>query len=198
LTGPLLLWLTIQWLALGVALMRVPLAAGYPQPAELLAAHVLVFTQITATALLFPWLMRAAASAIVTIATTWPLLVVAGIVAGVPVARLMDVGCYVTAWMLALWAWTVWAPRRWNGVAVAVASIVTAGSLVLFYLGVEFTSDGREDIGVMAWLSPPLAAMKRIDAPQSARDYGIIAVVVAGAAGCRFIAPRYRQVIHNR
>jgi len=201
LTGPLLAWLGLQLLALFVALARVPLAAGYPRPAELLAAQVMAVTQVTGAALLFPWLMRTSASAIVVVATTWPFLALAGSVSGVPPMRLIGVGSHVTAWMIAGWAWALWAPARSRPAAVAAAALITLGSLALFYLWLEFGPNPALDVGEAAgrWaaFTPPLAALRQLHAAPDAREYGIPAAVAAGACLCQFWAPRTSQVIHN-
>ena len=158
-------------------------------------------TQVAACALLFPWLMRSAASAIVAIATTWPFIALAGVVSGATNVRLLDTGCYVTAWIIALWAWHAWAPTSSRCAAVAAASLVTIGSLVLFYLALEFGADLRPGVGqaMGRWSlgSPTLASLRRLEAPQNAGDYGIPVAVAAVAAGCRFFARRNRQVIHS-
>jgi hypothetical protein len=184
-----------------IALLRVPLAAGYPRPAELLAAQVMLVTQIAASALLFPWLMRAPATAIVVIATSWPFAVLAGAVSGVPAMRLVGAGTYVTAWMLAGWAWVAWAPARSRGAAVAAASLLAMGSLVLFYLWLEFGPEPGADVGQAAarWaaLSPPLATLRLLHDTPHTREYGIPATVVAADLACRFFARRSSQVIHS-
>jgi hypothetical protein len=201
LTGPLLIWLLLHLLALLISLLRIPLAAGFPRPAELLAAQVMVITQVTASALLFPWVMRTGTSAIVAVATTWPFLALAAAVSGLPPVRVLAAGTYVTAWMVAWWAWAGWAPVRWRAAAVAVASLLTAGSLALFYLRLEFGPDAGAEAGQAAarWaaLSPPFAALYQLHADPNARQYGIPAVVAGGALACRFFARRSRQVIHS-
>jgi hypothetical protein len=201
LTGPLLVWLALQLLALLIPLLRVPLAAGYPRPAELLAAHVMVVTQVTASALLFPWLLRNRASAIAAVATTWPFAALAGAVSGLPPMRALSAGSYVTAWMVAWWAWPEFAPARARGAAVAAASLLAAGSLALFYLWLEFGPDAGADVGEAAalWapLSPPLAALRLLQGAPGAREYSVPAAVAVGALACRFFTRRRRQVIHR-
>jgi hypothetical protein len=187
-------------LALLVALLRVPLAAGYPQSAELWAAHTLAITQIVATSLLFPWLFSGTAPAVATISSAWPFAVFAGVLSGLPGVRIVATDCLVTAWMLSLWAWNASAPVTTRPTAVAVALLLSVGSLVLFYLSLEFAHSSGDDIAVAArWaqLSPPLAALRLLEATPRARDYGIPVVVAGGAFVCRIFARRSSQVIHT-
>ena len=67
-----------------VSALRVPLAAGYAQPAEMLAAHVMLVTQVSAAGLLFPYLMRSVFSAAAVAATAVPFVVLAGVLSATP------------------------------------------------------------------------------------------------------------------
>ena len=107
-----------------IALFRVPLAAGYPANGELLAANVLVVTQVIAASLLFPLLLTSGPAAVAVISAAWPFLVLAGVLSGAPPERIAAAGCYVSAWLVALWTWG----EVGNGSAlraVAVASLLT-------------------------------------------------------------------------
>jgi hypothetical protein len=123
----------------------------------------------------------------------------AGILSGLPVARIFAANGLVTAWMLSLWAWNASAPVTTRPAAVAAALLLSVGSLVLFYLSLEFANNSGEDIAVAArWaqLSPPLAALRLLEATPRARDYGIPVLVAGGAFVCRIFARRSSQVIH--
>jgi hypothetical protein len=204
-TAPLLLWLGLQFLALLLALLRVPLAAGYPATGEMLAAQVLVVTQVTASALLFPWVLRDRWAAVAVIATAWPFVVLAGVVSAAPAGRVAAAGCYVSAWLGALWAWR--AAGRGTGqfagqfAGVAVASMLTAGALVLFYLRLEFAAAPADEAERVAWrwaaASPPLAALKQLGAGSGLLDWCVPAAVMAAACARGVFSLRSRQLIHK-
>jgi len=200
-TSPLLVWLTIQFIALLVALLRVPLAAGYPQPAELLAAHVVVLTQIITSALLFPFLLRDLLSGLTVVATAWPFVALAGVTSGAPPARVVAGCCYVTSWLLALGLWNGWGRRAAGLRGVAVATMLTAGTNVLFYLRLEFAPDAGGSAEELArrWsvISPPLAAIRQLGVAPAARDFGVPVAIAIAAVVCRLFARRSDQVIHS-
>jgi hypothetical protein len=196
----LALWLCIQLLALLATLLRLPLAAGYPQPAELWSAHAMAMAQVVAAALLFPWLFSGTAPAVATIASAWPFAVLAGVLSGIPATRIVSTTCFVTAWMASLWAWNASTPATTRPSAVAVALLLCLGSLILFYLSLEFADHAGDDVTEAArWaqVSPPWAALRQLEATPRARDYGIPVVVAVGAFACRIFARRSGQVIHS-
>src|SRR3954466_14941902 len=127
LTGPLLLWLVIQLIALIVATARVPLAAGYPQPAELLAPHVTVVVQTIAAALLFPYLLSSWSVAIVVIATTWPFVILSGLLSPVPGDGLVSTAGFVSGWLLTLASLNRALPHRARPFAAAGAAVRPGG-----------------------------------------------------------------------
>ena len=201
LTAPLLLWLTIQFIAILTALLRVRWAVGYPQPAELLAARVVVLTQITASALLFHYLLRDVLVTVTVVATAWPFIALAGVLSGVMPPRAAAGGCYVTAWLAALGMWNRWGRRTDGLYGVAVAALLTLGTLVLFYLRLEFAPHGTNSAEELArrWsiISPPLAAIRMLGTAPAAQDFGIPAAIAGAAVLFRWFARRSHQVIHN-
>ena len=200
-TAPLLLWLSLQLLALLTALLRVPLAAQYPQPAELLAAQVMVVVQVTAVALLFPYLLRDVRSVAAVVAATLPFLVLSGAVSGIPAGRLVLAGIYVVSWIVALAAWNVRASTSGRSAGVAAATLLTLGTLVAFYLRLEYAADAAgepaEQLARWAPASPPLAALRLLTNPPRAADWCTPVGVLTTAILWRLAARRSRQVIHS-
>ena len=207
LTGPLLLWLLVQFMALLAAVLRVPLAAHYPQPAELLAAHVVVVVQVTAAALLFPSLLRDRYAAVAVVATAVPFQVLAAVLSAVPAARGAAAGTYAIAWIVALWGWNAAGSGRGRaasattGVGAAAAALLTAGTLAAFYLRLEFAADAPGDPHDLAakWaaVSPPLAALHLLADAPAARDACVPALLAGAACVRHFFARRSSQVIHR-
>lgn len=192
-TGPLLMWLLVQLLALLVAAFRVPLAAGYRQPGDLLAAHVMVVAQVTIAALVFPYLMRSGPAAIAVVCSAWPLVVIAGVLSGTPTAGIVAAAGYVTAWLLALGALNAALPERFRPLGVATVTLLSVGVLIVLYLDVEFGGGN----GVWKSLSPPLAALRQVSGDASARDWLLPATAATVATAVAFLRRRSRQVIHK-
>ena len=193
-TAPLLLWLLVQLLALLLAAGRVPLAAQYPQPAETLAAHVVAVVQVTAAALLMPYLMRDAAASVAVVATAWPFMVLAGVLSALPAARVAAAGASVTAWLVALALVNQSLPSAWQAWGVCLAALLSVGCLTLSYLSAEFQG------GAAGWLRafPPSVQLRQLNGSVNYWNGWAIPAAVAAAATARLIARRrHGQVIHN-
>ena len=203
-TGPLLLWLLLQTGALSLSAGRIPLAADYARPAEMLAAHVMLVTQVTAASLLFPYLMRTAQSAAAVCATSIPFVVMAGNLSAAPADRIAAAAMFLTLWLAALAAWRfALRDRAWRQVGAAVAALIGVGTLVVFYLQLEFgaTAGGAYDPASLAdsWsvVSPPLAALRQLSHPLDVRQWSLPAAALAGGVVAHFLLRRRGQVIHN-
>ena len=157
-TGPLLLWLVVQLVALLVPAVRVPLAAKYPDPEELQALRVMVAVQVAAGSLLFPVLMANRGTAAAVVATAWPFQMLATALSATPLQQAMAPALYVTAWLASLVLWRASLPlaQGWAW-GVAVASVLTVGGAALWYLRVEFVPGG--DV-TAAWFGPLVAGLQ--------------------------------------
>src|SRR5436190_7527032 len=98
----LLIWLVLQLLVLLLPVLQVPLSDEFPRPAEKLALAEMVVAQMALAALLFPILMRDLSSAVVMAATTWPFLLLAGLLSSIPRPQLLEVGGFISLWVIAL------------------------------------------------------------------------------------------------
>ena len=158
------MWLAVQLVALGLAAAGIPLAAKWPRPAEGLAPHVMLAAQIAAAALLFPYLLRSWHTAGVVVASAWPLLLIAAVLASAPLDRAAVGGMYVTAWLVALTIWRAGLPdtaRR--SIGVSAAAVVAIGDAAVWYLQSEYGSDGSA--GPPAALGPVTSSLGLLAAP---------------------------------
>ncbi len=146
-----------------LAAARVPLAARYPEPAEQLAPHVLVATQVIAAALLFPFLLREWRVAIQLIATAIPFQFAAAILAGWDVRSIADSAACVAVWIVALSLWTASIrTEKSRALGIALASFLTLGAGIAHYLRLEFDpSTATENAFELA--SPLFTALGSID-----------------------------------
>ena len=142
--APVFLWLLIQLAALSLGAFRVPLAARLPPPGGQFAVHTLVAVQIAASALLFPFLLRGAATTLFVILATLPFLQLSSYVSAMPLERTAFAAAHVACWIvtLALWLPVLRTPRtQMLGVGVAVAWSI--GTLLVWYARAEAGADGR-------------------------------------------------------
>lgn len=121
-----------------MAAAQVPLAANWIRPGEKLAAHEMIVMQFVASALLFPYLLRDARRCLAMIATSAPLLQLAGMLASLPIGQLAAAWTVLAMWLAGLSLWHRVTPNCWRGFAIACASFLTLGGLMLGYLGAEF------------------------------------------------------------
>ena len=199
LSGPVITWLSVQLIAILVSTARVPLAAKYPQPAELLAVHVMVIVQLTAAALLAPYLMRTRPAAVAVIVAAWPFTVIAGVLSAAEPGRLVAAGAWVSLWLLALAGWCWALPRRAQPVVVAVATLLALGPPVLWYLRAEFGGDADALGQSPTWthFTPTAGALARLAGEGAWWAWSIPLLVCTLAVVTGFSLRRRDQVIHS-
>lgn len=162
-------WLGIQLAALAMAAFRVRLSIAMPAAAEQSALALMLITQVAAASLLFPLLLRSRLHTILTIATAWPMGLLACFLTDAPVDRFIAAQALVTLWIVVLALWN-WAVPRAQALGAAVAAMISLGGPLLWYLRAEFV---RESAHVHwprdALLGPVMAALSQIspDHPQT-------------------------------
>ena len=191
-TAPLIVWLILQLLVLGIATLRIPLAARYPEPAETLALHLMLSAQGVGAAMMFPFLLRDARCAVQVLAAAVPFQLAAAHLAGRGVWESIDAMLFVDAWILTLAIWSA-ALRsdRLRAIGVCVATCLTLGGGILQYIRGEFASDSNS---VRFEEITPLAST--VAAIQNTLDFkswiflGIIAVLGVVAFAIHFFRSR--------
>ena len=178
------LWLVVQLSVVLMAVLRVPLAAQYPEPAERLAAHLLFGAQVVGAGLLFPYLLRDARCAVQVVASAWPFQLAAGYLAGMAPAALAWPASLVTAWLitLALYAALLRSPRS-RALGVAAAALLTLGGGTLRYLRLEFASAGVDaaPAGGFENASPLLSTLAALDGLGTRPAWVLIATLASAA-----------------
>ena len=140
--GPICLWLLIQMTALAISTTRVPFyaAKSFPEPAEILAAGVMLTFQIGAAAMLFPYLLRDWRATGLVVIASWPFMILAQILTSEPGFRTyLTAAPFVAVWLvgLALWRSILRSPR-WLAAAATVATLITFGGPLLYYFRSEY------------------------------------------------------------
>ena len=135
---PLLLWLSIQILAFAFCAMRVPFYAlkSFPFPGEQLALPVMLFVQITAASLLFPYLMRDFRCAMLVNAAGWPFTLLAAELGGHSIPFLMFMtALYVGGWNFGLYTWAAaFNFPRGRAMGIFVATFLACATVLVRFL----------------------------------------------------------------
>src|SRR3954470_15160118 len=143
LAAPLALWLVVQMVALVASAARVPFWARFTQPAEDLALHVMLVTQLCAAALLAPILFGTWSRTICVLLTAIVFVQLSALLAAAGTAVTILAALYVACWLLALATWI--SATRCNAVAgaivVIIASCFTIGGTVLLYARRELSDE---------------------------------------------------------
>ena len=151
---PVIVWLLIQLAAIALAASGVELSANFPRPARSLAVHEMLIAQFAGSAIFLSVLFRGGWRVwLAIVLTAAPMLMLAGWLAQMPIGRVMwawgEVGMWLTA--LALWNAVVsgpgtryenkvpgWLCVGFRSILPALAMLLSAGGLVLWYLHAEF------------------------------------------------------------
>lgn len=177
-TSPLACWLAIQLGALLLAVSGFPLAAQYPEPAERVAAYLVMGTQVVAAGLLFPFLLRDARTSVQVIACAWPFQLAAGYLSAIGPGVLVWPAALVTAWLAALAACgSLLRTRRVQALGITVATLLTLGCAALRYLRLEFAADGAQPQLGPENVSPLLSTFAGLQG-SSMRDAWILLAIV--------------------
>jgi hypothetical protein len=178
-TGPLLFWLMLQVGALAMAAGRIPLAARYPITGERFALDLLMAVQIGFAALLFPWLLRDFAAAVMAIASCWPTLALAVMLSALKPGTLLIAGGFVTLWLACLTAWRfALASEKSQMIGTSIAAIWAIGGPVVWYLRAEFNSPMQGTSNAGPFFGPLTGAFSQIDGSGSrSSDWVLLALV---------------------
>jgi hypothetical protein len=166
--APLFVWLVIQLLALSLGVCRVPLAARVVQP-EQFALHVMLVTQVIASAMLFPFILRDVITSAMAILAVAPFVQLASYVSEIPLPNASLAGAYVAMWMLALaMSKSILQTPRGEMLAVACATALSLGGAIVWYVGAEEMESGQIAWPVDALFGPILGVIAQLHAPTSA------------------------------
>ena len=185
LPGPLLIWLLLQWGALALAALRVPLAAEYPQPAEAYAVALLLAVQFPGSALLFPMLYPRWEMTLATIASACVLLAVAAALAGWALGSVIPAMGLLAIWMTALYLWRgAFASRGQSAIAGCATAYVLGGAL-LWYFNLEANAGG--DVAAPISNGPLPLILPNPQSPPAAAWWCVL-VLLAGGITVRLLA----------
>jgi hypothetical protein len=166
--APLFAWLIIQLLALSLGIFRVPLAARVVHP-EQFAIHVMLVTQVIATAMLFPLILRDAATAAMAILAIAPFVQLASYLSNTTLTCAVIAGSYVAVWMLALaMCKPLLRTRRSEMFGIACAVALSIGGTILWYVRAEEMTGGQIDWSIDALFGPVVGVIAQLHAPTSA------------------------------
>lgn len=156
-SGTLFLWLALQLGALAIAAFHFRLWAHAPESEDLLALQFLLVAQLGGSALLFPVLMGSWRQTVFTTASSWPMIMLAGMLSAVSLRTTGLAVMFITVWLLAL-AMIIWAIQKQHLdrrssirpplcststelVAVAFLSVWTIGGPLILFCRVEYDAE---------------------------------------------------------
>lgn len=168
LAPPLFIWLVIQLLALSLGVCRVPLAARVVQP-EQFAIHVMLVTQVIASAMLFPFILRDVTISAIAILAVAPFVQLASYLSEIPLPSATLAGAYVAMWMLALAMWkSILRTPRSEMLGIACATAMSIGGAIVWYVRAEEFKGGQIDWSIDALFGPILGVIAQLHTPMSA------------------------------
>jgi hypothetical protein len=191
-TGPLIVWLTLQLLVLGVITLRIPLAARYPAPAERLALHLLLSAQVVAVGMMFPFLLRDARCAVQVFSAAVPFQLAATYLAGRGVPETIQPMLFVEAWIATCAIWSI-ALRsgQLRAIGVCVATCLALGGGIVHYIRAEFAPDSRSvAFEKITPLPSTISALERGGTPNGWVFLAILAVLGVLILVARFFRSR--------
>jgi hypothetical protein len=191
---PLFFWSAVQIAVLAIAAGDLPLVVAQGQPTERWALPFLLAAQFGAGALFAEPLLAGPSRAAINIAIVWPMLQLAGLLAGEPQSHILAASGALTLWLTGLACWTMNLPPGIRPVISAVASAWALGGAGLAYCHADFGSSPGESIFPMdAWLSPLLGAMQVSTNPGHWGTWGVLAVHCGIAMAVAAIITVYRH-----
>jgi hypothetical protein len=160
--GAIAVWLVIQLVVLGLCAACVPLWYHAPEPLERLAVEHMLVAQLTASALLFPWLMRNVTTALCVVLTSAPFVLFAGMLAETELRLALRAWAYLALWLAGLTAWAaaLRSPRS-QLAGVALLGVLAGGTPVVRYLAAEF-APAQAASAALRWIDPLAGALSQL------------------------------------
>jgi hypothetical protein len=200
LTGPLLAWLLVQLAALILSAARTRLWAEAPHAGELLSLRVLLISQIATSALLSPLLFQNRPVTLAVVASSWPFLVLGGLLSALPWATIVSTSLFVSAWLAALaLGQSPLSSTRWHLTRIGLVTLWTSGGPLLLFVRMEY--GGGQPFGTWGEvaLGPIIAGNHLIDGQFSSAWRLLliagIASLIAHACGCKSTHSPAQQVL---
>jgi len=151
LAKPLLLWLTVQLIALAIGAVGFPLSARKPVPPETLSIQIMLVTQIAAAALLWPLLFLERRASLAVIATAIPFAQAAAFLSVTPRGDAYAAVGLVLVWLIALGV----LPARRPGLTMILRAAVilwSIGGAIVTYLQADFSLDAIKPVGPIVYV----------------------------------------------
>jgi hypothetical protein len=126
----------------------------------------MIAVQISAAALLFPFLLPNLATAIAVIVIAFPFVQLAGLLSSIPQLQILAGWIYVGLWLIGLFCWSrvVRQNRQAALWAVSIASLFALGGVVCWYLHLEAMEESG-GLEAASLYGPVLAAIAVVNEP---------------------------------
>ncbi|HEY7089283.1 MAG TPA: hypothetical protein VH518_14395 [Tepidisphaeraceae bacterium] len=168
--APVLTWAVLQLAALALSAGQVRLWARPPLATDAYAPWMMLAVQVGGSALLFPWLMRNAASTAFVIGSAAPCLLLAGMLSSTGGWKIAESASGVVLWLLGVALWNrVLVSDKLKLLGIAILGMLVIGSACLFYLRMEFTPELAPNLRVGTWVGISAVVLSAISANLVAR-----------------------------
>ena len=191
--APLFCWLVIQLIALALGVFRVPLSARWAPPGEQFAIQIVLVTQVVASAMLFPFLLRNLTTSAMAILSIAPFVQLSAFLSGTPMSRAALATLYVAIWLVTLAVWReIVQSRRGEMLAVACGLAWSVGGAVIWYVRAESREPGPTDWSRDGLFGPILGVIAQLHDTSTSSWIAALALLLASIA--LFLAARKRKV----
>jgi len=168
--APVLTWAIVQLAALALSAGQIRLWARPPLATDAYALWMMLATQIGASALLFPWLMRNVVSTAFVIGSAAPCVLLAGMLSSTGGWMIVESASGVVLWLLGLAVWNrVLVSNRLKLLGIAVLSTLIIGGACLVYLRMEFSAESVPNLRLVSWVGISVVVLSGIAANVVAR-----------------------------
>lgn len=192
----IVIWLALQLAALSVSAGRVPLWARAPRADEQSALALMLAVQVAASALMFPHLLGTIGSAVLAIASSWIMGLLASFLSDASAESLIAGEAYVSVWLVSLLIWNkALCVRNEKLIGTAIAGMISIGGPVLWYLRADFSTSAPPSFNSLSAYGPICGAVwQTFGGFQYAAWLELIILTCLGALAL-MVRARFRKIL---
>jgi hypothetical protein len=187
--GALAVWLAVQLASLWISSARWALWARAPDAVEQFAARQMLVAQLSASALLFPWMLPKICTALCVMLVSAPMLMFARTMSAEALGPALRAWVYLCAWLagMACLARALWSERA-ELIAVAGVSGWVFGLLALRWQASEFLHSAPPTSRGLDWVDPIGCGLAQLQTGSiDMRTWFPALIMLAAAAAASFL-----------
>ena len=181
--GALAVWLAVQLVSLWISSRHWALWARAPDAAEQLAARQMLVVQLSASALLFPWMLRNISTALCVILVSAPMLIFAGEMSSEAAGPLGRAWAYLCAWLAGLCCLAhVMLSQRGQLITASAVACWVLGLPALAWLASEFLHSAPPTSRALTWVDPIYGGLAQLHTGSIDMRTWLPVLILPGAA----------------